>query len=353
MASDIRERSFVTPAQSAGALPERISRESRWLLVASDALIAGVLALILANGAGSRIAAALLTAAIVTGAYWACNLYRRSYAFFAYDEAYYSIVAVAVAAIPALLLLVVVGNIDLPNVFAILMLTAAGTALMRVRLHSLRRSSALPKHADISTITMWAWHQRESAGYHTSKRIFDLALGSIAALVLLPVMLVCAIAIVLNTGYPVIFTQERIGENGRPFRIYKFRTMRVDAGDRWAKPHDDRITRVGAWLRRTSLDELPQIFNVLRGEMSLVGPRPEMKQFAAEFSDTIPNYDQRHVVAPGMTGWAQVYLKRNLQPSEMATVVPYDLFYVEYSSHTLDCAILLKTVIEFLSHRAV
>ncbi len=148
----------------------------------------------------------------------------------------------------------------------------------------------------------------------------------------MPVMLVAAAAITIESGSPVLFRQERMGENGRPFWILKFRTMRHNAGAQWAKPGDDRITRVGALLRRTSLDELPQLFNVLRGEMSIVGPRPEMVTFAASFSRNVPNYEQRHVVPPGITGWAQLYLRRNLDPSEIPGVLPYDLFYVEHAS---------------------
>jgi lipopolysaccharide/colanic/teichoic acid biosynthesis glycosyltransferase len=166
-------------------------------------------------------------------------------------------------------------------------------------------------------------------------------------------MLAVALAVFLDSGKPVLFRQERVGRGGRSFGIYKFRTMQHNAGSDWAKPGDSRITRIGAFLRRTSLDELPQLFNVIRGDMSVVGPRPEMRAFADGFEKSIPHYAQRHVVPPGITGWAQVYLKRNLEPSDMPAVLPYDLFYVEHASRFLDCAIILKTAFEVLTHRAV
>jgi lipopolysaccharide/colanic/teichoic acid biosynthesis glycosyltransferase len=185
------------------------------------------------------------------------------------------------------------------------------------------------------------------------KRVFDVIVAAITLVVASPIMLAAAIAILIESGTPIFFRQERIGAEGRPFSIFKFRTMRGDAGSQWARPGDDRITRVGALLRRTSIDELPQLFNVLRGEMSIVGPRPEMVDFAASFAGTIPNYEQRHVVAPGITGWAQVYCKRNLQPVDMTDVLPFDLFYVEHASVALDAAIVLKTAAEVVFHRAV
>jgi lipopolysaccharide/colanic/teichoic acid biosynthesis glycosyltransferase len=129
--------------------------------------------------------------------------------------------------------------------------------------------------------------------------------------------------------------------------------MWQDAGSEWVRHGDRRVTNVGALLRASSIDELPQLFNVIWGDMSLVGPRPEMPQFAREFRRRIRNYDDRHIVRPGLTGWAQVYCPRNLRPEDMSGVVPYDLFYVEHASATLDAAIVLKTAAEFLIHRGV
>jgi lipopolysaccharide/colanic/teichoic acid biosynthesis glycosyltransferase len=129
--------------------------------------------------------------------------------------------------------------------------------------------------------------------------------------------------------------------------------MKRDAGAEWAREGDDRITRIGAFLRRTSIDELPQLFNVVRGDMSIVGPRPEMVEFARAFGQKLSTYDQRHVVTPGITGWAQLYCKRTLDPSDVAHILPYDLFYVERASLVLDTALLLKTITEVLFHRAI
>jgi lipopolysaccharide/colanic/teichoic acid biosynthesis glycosyltransferase len=183
--------------------------------------------------------------------------------------------------------------------------------------------------------------------------LFDVTVAAIGLVLTSPIMLAAAAAIAIEDGLPVFFRQQRVGENGRPFTIFKFRTMRSDSGNQWVRPGDERITKIGALLRRASIDELPQLFNVLRGEMSIVGPRPEMVEFAESFRSSIPNYEQRHVVAPGITGWAQVYCKRNLTPADMADVLPYDLFYVEHASVLLDAALLFKTAVEVIFHAAV
>ncbi|MBV9272170.1 MAG: sugar transferase, partial [Candidatus Eremiobacteraeota bacterium] len=184
-------------------------------------------------------------------------------------------------------------------------------------------------------------------------RSFDIIVATVAAIVFLPMMAAVAAAVYFDSGAPVLFRQERVGRGGTMFRICKFRTMTTDAGANWARPGDSRITRIGAFLRRTSLDELPQIFNVLFGDMSVVGPRPEMQEFAAHFKTEIPHYDERHVVRPGITGWAQLYLKRNLEPSDVPDVLRCDLFYVEHASVPLNVAIVVKTAFEVLSHRPV
>ena len=144
-----------------------------------------------------------------------------------------------------------------------------------------------------------------------AKRIFDAAVSGFALLALSPLFALVAMAILVTTGRPIFYTQERVGQGGRRFRIIKFRSMRRDAenvtGPIWASDHDARCTRIGDWLRHTNIDELPQLFNVLRGDMSLVGPRPERPNFVENFRQTIPDYDLRHAVPGGMTGWAQVH----------------------------------------------
>ena len=186
-----------------------------------------------------------------------------------------------------------------------------------------------------------------------TKRLIDL-IGAAAGIILTsPIVALAALAVLLDSGAPIIFSQDRVGKDGLPFRMYKFRTMRTDAGSDWAKPGDARITRVGAFLRRTSIDELPQFVNILRGEMSIVGPRPEMRSFAERFAKRLPRYDERHLVKPGVTGWAQVSMKRNLEPADAHRVLSHDLFYIEHWSAYLDVAIIFKTVLEVLFHRAV
>lgn len=189
-----------------------------------------------------------------------------------------------------------------------------------------------------------------------TKRALDLTAATIALLLASPVMLLVALAIVVESGRPILFKQERVGRNGRIFNVLKFRTMRVDAeaatGPVWASARDPRKTRLGSFLRRTSIDELPQIFNVLRGEMSLVGPRPERPMFVAEFRRQLPRYDERHLVRPGITGCSQVHMKRALTLSDVSEKLSHDLFYVENWTFFLDVSIIIKTAFEFLFHRA-
>jgi exopolysaccharide biosynthesis polyprenyl glycosylphosphotransferase len=188
------------------------------------------------------------------------------------------------------------------------------------------------------------------------KRIVDVTLGSIALVIFSPIMIVAALAVYLDSGSPVMFKQERVGLGGRVFEIYKFRSMRADAecesGAVWAREDDPRKTRIGGILRRFSLDEFPQLFNVLRGEMSLVGPRPERPVFVELFRTTLPRYDERHLIRPGITGWSQVHMKRILEPSAAAEKLEYDLQYLENWSLFLDVSVLFQTAVEFLFHRA-
>jgi Undecaprenyl-phosphate glucose phosphotransferase len=186
-----------------------------------------------------------------------------------------------------------------------------------------------------------------------AKRAMDVALASLALLLLAPLMLVIAALVKLSSPGPVLFAQERMGLDGRVFRVWKFRTMRsgaeAETGPVWAVRDDPRRTRVGAWLRRLSLDELPQLVNVLRGEMSLVGPRPERPVFIEEFRRRIPRYMLRHMVQAGMTGWAQVHGWRGNTPIEKR--IQYDLYYIENWSLRLDLKILLLTFVRGFVNR--
>jgi exopolysaccharide biosynthesis polyprenyl glycosylphosphotransferase len=192
-------------------------------------------------------------------------------------------------------------------------------------------------------------HLRESPLYgwnRVLKRAFDLAFGVAALLAALPAMAVIAAAVAVTSGRPILYRQERMGLDGRRFRMLKFRTMRLDAeagtGPQWAVPDDPRRTRLGAFLRRFSLDELPQLFNVLRGEMSLVGPRPERPSFVEDFRRRVPGYMLRHKMKAGITGWAQINGWRGNTSIEKR--IEYDLEYIARWSLAFDLSILLRTL---------
>jgi undecaprenyl-phosphate glucose phosphotransferase len=178
------------------------------------------------------------------------------------------------------------------------------------------------------------------------KRVVDAVASAIGLFVLGPLFAVVSVLILVSSGRPVFYSQERVGQGGRTFRMLKFRSMRRDAegttGPIWASDHDARCTRVGAWLRRTNIDELPQLINVFKGEMSLVGPRPERPVFVDQFRETVPDYDLRHAVPGGMTGWAQVHGWRGR--TSLRKRVQYDLDYIQRWSFWLDFRVLLMTV---------
>jgi len=193
-------------------------------------------------------------------------------------------------------------------------------------------------------------------GADAARRVFDLSLTIPALVLLAPILGAIALAVYLDSGAPVLYRQTRTGRRGKTFEILKFRTMRVDAesdsGPVWARTGESRTTRVGRVLRRTSLDELPQLFNVLRGDMSLVGPRPERPFYVEQFRKMLPRYDERHLVRPGITGWSHIHMKRNVDTSAIAERLSYDLFYLEHWSIFMDILILCKTAAEFLFHSA-
>jgi sugar transferase (PEP-CTERM system associated) len=189
---------------------------------------------------------------------------------------------------------------------------------------------------------------RQGWGRTFVKRLFDLVAASILLLLALPVMLLTAIAIVLEDGFPVFYRQERVGRNGRLFNVIKFRSMRRDAeGDgkpRWASANDDRTTRVGRIIRKLRIDELPQLYSVLTGDMSLIGPRPERPYFVDQLTRDIPFYAVRHSVKPGVTGWAQVSYHYGASVDDSIQKLQYDLYYVKNHTLFLDIVILFETV---------
>ena len=180
-----------------------------------------------------------------------------------------------------------------------------------------------------------------------SKRIFDFTLAVFGLIVAAPLMVLTALAVWAESRFPIFYRQERVGENGRVFTLYKFRSMRQDAEQGtpiWARTGDERVTRVGRFIRRTRLDELPQLWNVLRGDMSFVGPRPERPFFVEQLAEQIPFYDQRHAVKPGITGWAQVRYRYGASMEDALEKLRYDLYYVKHLSLAFDLTILFDTV---------
>jgi sugar transferase (PEP-CTERM system associated) len=179
------------------------------------------------------------------------------------------------------------------------------------------------------------------------KRSLDVALATVGLAIASPLVLLTALAVRLESEGPVLYAQDRVGEHGRVFTLYKFRSMRVDAEQGtpvWATEGDDRVTRIGRFLRLSRLDELPQLWNVLRGDMSFVGPRPERPFFVEQLAEVIPYYRQRHAVKPGVTGWAQVRYRYGSSIEDAREKLRYDLYYIKHLSIVFDLTIVFDTV---------
>jgi sugar transferase (PEP-CTERM system associated) len=229
--------------------------------------------------------------------------------------------------------------------------------LVRLRVQGVRIEDA---HSIMSALTGRVWLEtvkpswfvfsdgfRRSALTLVIKRAVDLASGIAGLILTSPVMLLVAIVIRLDSRGPILYRQTRVGLRGKCFQVLKFRSMREDAeaaGAQWATERDPRITRVGRFLRTYRLDELPQFLNVIRGEMSLVGPRPERPEFVDSLRKQISYYDERHSVRPGVTGWAQVQYSYGNTLEDAVRKLEYDLFYLKNVSTFFDCAIILDTV---------
>ncbi|MEX2054015.1 MAG: exopolysaccharide biosynthesis polyprenyl glycosylphosphotransferase, partial [Candidatus Colwellbacteria bacterium] len=188
--------------------------------------------------------------------------------------------------------------------------------------------------------------------YKFGKKVMDVIVGIFGILVLIVLFIPISLAIALDSRGPIIFSQERVGRGGKLFRIYKFRTMKALSSDgsaeikgaRWAKADDKRITRVGRFLRDTRADELPQFWNILKGNLSFVGPRPERPEFVEKLQKEIPHYNMRHLVKPGLTGWAQINYEYGDSVKDALIKLQYDIYYAKKRSLILDMAILLKTM---------
>jgi sugar transferase (PEP-CTERM system associated) len=189
---------------------------------------------------------------------------------------------------------------------------------------------------------------RKSAVLLTVKRVIDLIVGGVGFVLALPIMGLVALLVKLTSRGAVLYHQARVGQQGHIFTVHKFRSMVTDAeadtGAVWSQPDDRRITPIGRFLRRSRLDELPQLWNVLRGDMSLVGPRPERPEFVRSLTDQIPFYGQRHVVRPGLTGWAQVRYTYGASVEDAMEKLQYDLYYIKNMSLALDLFVLFSTV---------
>ncbi len=180
--------------------------------------------------------------------------------------------------------------------------------------------------------------------YPYVKRLLDILLSLLALPIAIPIILIFAVIIKLETPGPAFFLQERVGLHGKYFKVIKLRSMRVNAeknGAQWAAKNDPRVTKVGAFIRKTRIDELPQLFNVLKGDMSLIGPRPERPMFTAQFNEEIPGFIDRLQVKPGITGWAQVNGGYDITPKEKLEL---DRYYINNMSFWLDLKIILKTI---------
>lgn len=180
--------------------------------------------------------------------------------------------------------------------------------------------------------------------YDIYQRVFDVLLSTIGIMMSIPFIVIFGIAVKLDSPGPVFYTQERVGKGGRRFKVIKLRSMIRDAeknGAQWAEKDDPRVTRVGRFIRKTRIDELPQFINVLRGDMSIIGPRPERPEFVIEFNEHIPGFIERLCVRPGLTGWAQVNGGYEITPEEKLAL---DLYYIENRNPKLDLLILVKTL---------
>jgi sugar transferase (PEP-CTERM system associated) len=189
---------------------------------------------------------------------------------------------------------------------------------------------------------------RASAAARTIKRTFDIVVSAATLVLTLPLLAVTVLLVKLADGGPVLYSQERVGLFGKRFTLYKFRSMRVDAepdgAPRWADEGDARVTPVGTVIRKVRIDELPQLFNVLKGDMSFIGPRPERPYFVEQLTPQIPFYGERHAVKPGITGWAQINHPYGASLQDARGKLAYDLYYVKNHNVILDLIILIQTV---------
>ncbi|MEY2557494.1 MAG: hypothetical protein QOE34_919 [Verrucomicrobiota bacterium] len=229
------------------------------------------------------------------------------------------------------------------------------TQFQRTRVYTLESFyEAHWKHVPVHSIDpFWplqmGFQLARNSPYHYLKRLFDVALAVVLLVIVSPLIALIALAVRFCDGAPVLFRQPRVGREGEVFTVFKFRTMRADtssdqSSDIYTREDDPRVTGLGRWLRKLRLDELPQLFNVLRGDMSLIGPRAEWIKCAERYEQKIPFYHFRHLVKPGITGWAQVNYPYGESDEDAVEKLKYDLYYIRHYSLKLDAMIVLKTV---------
>jgi exopolysaccharide biosynthesis polyprenyl glycosylphosphotransferase len=198
----------------------------------------------------------------------------------------------------------------------------------------------------------WFWQNGISAQtlYDQFKRTVEIGGGILLQIILLPLELLIAVLIKTTSAGPIIYKQTRVGKNNKIFTLYKFRTMRTDAeknGPQWSTPKDARVTPIGKLLRHSHLDELPQLINIIKGEVTFVGPRPERPEFVEKLKQVIPFYQMRHLITPGITGWAQINWKKDTDVEDVMRKLEFDLYYVKHRSAMFDIAIIIKTIKAF------
>jgi lipopolysaccharide/colanic/teichoic acid biosynthesis glycosyltransferase len=198
-------------------------------------------------------------------------------------------------------------------------------------------------------------HPRFSPRLSTKKRATDIVVAGVLGVVLFPAVALAALAIKLSSEGPVLYRQRRLGERGRSFEVLKFRTMRADAEPdgvpAWSTAEDERVTPVGRLLRRSHLDEVPQLWNIIKGDMSLVGPRPERPELVRQLEALIPHYQRRHLIKPGMTGWAQLKAGYGGTRLGAAYKLCYDLYYLKHRSLVFDLLIIIETLKTVISQQ--
>lgn len=203
------------------------------------------------------------------------------------------------------------------------------------------------------TVALSILNKEKDALYNASRRIIDILVSSIVILLTLPITLLASLLIYIEDKGAVFYTQTRIGKNNKIFSVYKFRSMKINAESGnalWAGEKDTRITKIGAILRKTHIDEIPQMINILRGDIGLVGPRPERPEFVNQLENEIPFYFIRHTIQPGFTGWAQIKFRYARSKEDSAEKLEYDLFYLKHRSLALDFGIILKTIQIIFTH---